>query len=427
MLLAAAGLLLMLPLTLFAQSYRYYGLDSGGRAALEALGDIRVETLSIPVLLGTEVSNLTKNFGDPRGDGTRSHEGLDMLAPEGTPIASPTDAVVVRVGDGSGSGLYVRTMNPGGESFVYMHLVSVASGIKSGDVLKRGDVIGFVGNTGNASGGPAHLHFEIRKDGANDPYPRLTQAFTLEERMRGVEQALQKGGVNYATMYVSRFRATFDAARAQGISIPPAILALLDATPPSTTPSIPTVPSANGLIVFGENNALIVELQEFLINAASGSESARLARSGATGYFGAITEAALIEYQRAAKLTPSGVVDSATYTQIFALTGEGDSSETLPEGETETAGSTNPSQVTFTRDLETGMTGEDVRELQKFLNTHGFPVAESGVGSVGNETDYFGSLTRTALSRYQTGANISPAVGYFGPITRAKINSLLVQ
>src|SRR3990167_9648538 len=125
---------------------RSYGLGDAGRANIAALGDVRVEALPIPVLLGVELSNLTKNFGDPRDGGTRTHEGLDMLAPEGTPIASHTDAVVVRTGDGSGSGLFVRTVNPGGESFVYMHLVSIASNIQEGSVVKRGDVIGFVGN-----------------------------------------------------------------------------------------------------------------------------------------------------------------------------------------------------------------------------------------------------------------------------------------
>src|SRR3990167_5161502 len=148
-----------LPVPLLAQSYddndydgwrggrsRSYGLGDQGRANIAALGDVRVEALPIPVLLGVELSHLTKNFGDPRDGGTRTHEGLDMLAPEGTPIASPTDAVVVRTGNGSGSGLFVRTVNPGGESFVYMHLVSIASNIQEGSVVKRGDVIGFVGN-----------------------------------------------------------------------------------------------------------------------------------------------------------------------------------------------------------------------------------------------------------------------------------------
>ena len=431
---AVFGLFSVLPAPLSAQSYdddydgwgggrsRSYGLGDEGRANIAALGDTRVEALPIPVLLGVELSNLTKNFGDPRDGGTRTHEGLDMLAPEGTPIASPTDAVVVRTGDGAGSGLFVRTVNPGGESFVFMHLAAVASGIQPGVAVKRGDIIGFVGNTGNASGGPAHLHFEIRMDGAQDPYPRLMSVFTLEERMRGITQALERGGTNYVSMYATKFRATFDAARAQGLTIPETILSLLNTAPPEATPTPPTTPSANSLLVFGKNNSLVVELQQFLIDAASGSDAAYLARSGATGYFGPITKAALIEYQRSAGLATSGVVDDATYTQIFALAEEGGSSGTAPIDETNGGTGTVPA---FTRDLELGMSGEDVRQLQQFMNAQGFLVAEADAGSPGQETTYFGALTQKALVRYQASNSISPAAGYFGPITRAKLALLL--
>lgn len=81
---------------------------------------------------------------------------------------------------------------------------------------------------------------------------------------------------------------------------------------------------------------------------------------------------------------------------------------------------------TFTRDLTVGSTGEDVRQLQIFLNNQGYAVATSGAGSRGNESTYFGALTRAALARYQAAQGISPAAGYFGPITRANVNAKLV-
>jgi parallel beta-helix repeat protein len=62
------------------------------------------------------------------------------------------------------------------------------------------------------------------------------------------------------------------------------------------------------------------------------------------------------------------------------------------------------------------------RELQRFLNTNGFPIAQSGPGSLNNETDTFGELTRQALARFQQANGISPALGIFGPITKAFIN-----
>lgn len=80
-----------------------------------------------------------------------------------------------------------------------------------------------------------------------------------------------------------------------------------------------------------------------------------------------------------------------------------------------------PSAASFTRDLETGSSGTDVRELQKFLNARGFTVAPSGPGSPGNETNLFGALTRQALARFQAAHGIAPATGNFGPLTRAYI------
>lgn len=86
-------------------------------------------------------------------------------------------------------------------------------------------------------------------------------------------------------------------------------------------------------------------------------------------------------------------------------------------------GGTTASSFTFTRDLTVGSTGQDVVVLQQFLNDNGFTVAASGAGSAGNETTYFGSLTQSALAQYQAANGITPAVGYFGPITRSSVNS----
>lgn len=77
----------------------------------------------------------------------------------------------------------------------------------------------------------------------------------------------------------------------------------------------------------------------------------------------------------------------------------------------------------FFRDLELGATGEDVRDLQKFLNGKGFKITEEGPGSPGNETTKFGSLTKKALAAFQAANGISPASGYFGPRTRTAIES----
>jgi len=79
---------------------------------------------------------------------------------------------------------------------------------------------------------------------------------------------------------------------------------------------------------------------------------------------------------------------------------------------------------TFNRDLTIGSVGEDVRCLQQYLNNSGFTVATSGFGSPGNETTFFGSRTKSALASWQAANGVSPAVGYFGPLSRAKYTEL---
>ncbi len=79
------------------------------------------------------------------------------------------------------------------------------------------------------------------------------------------------------------------------------------------------------------------------------------------------------------------------------------------------------------RDLKLNMEGLDVKQLQILLNANGFMLASAGVGSSGNETNFFGLLTQKALSRYQVAHGITPAVGYFGAITRTHMKSADLQ
>ncbi len=373
---------------------RYWGYSSG-YSQIQNLGATPTVELPIPVL-GVELSDLTKNFGDPRGGGTRTHQGLDIMAREGTPIVSPTDAVIVRTGNGVNSGLYIRTANPGGENFVYMHLSAIAPGIDNGDFVKRGEIIGFVGNTGNASGGAAHLHFELRVGRtATDPFPRLMKEFTAAEQDQSIADAQAKGMVISQT--------------------------ILDALKKvSTTPVVTGEQPYNAALAFGETSADIATLQKFLIAAEEGSAAAKLKAAGATGYFGSVTKAALVEYQTAAELKPTGVVDEKTYALVFAQ-----EAYVASAVSTSTPVSAIPTTTlfSFTRDLELGMKGADVRELQKFLNANGFIITESGDGSPGNETQYFGGFTRAALAKYQLAKGITPAAGYLGPKSRAVVAS----
>jgi peptidoglycan hydrolase-like protein with peptidoglycan-binding domain len=94
---------------------------------------------------------------------------------------------------------------------------------------------------------------------------------------------------------------------------------------------------------------------------------------------------------------------------------------TIPAGASQFL--TGTTGTTFANDLRFGLRNADVQQIQIYLNAHGFRVAASGAGSSGNETTYFGSATRSALAAFQKSVGISPAVGYFGPKTRAYVNS----
>lgn len=141
-----------------------------------------VKELRVPVI-GVTVKSLSDTWGDSRSNG-RAHEGIDIIAKRGTLVVSPTDAVVTRIGDDNLGGKVVYTANPGGERFYYAHLDGFAKGLKVGQVLKPGDLIAYVGNTGNASHTVPHLHLGIYKKGAGNPFPRLKKVFIQAEQQK---------------------------------------------------------------------------------------------------------------------------------------------------------------------------------------------------------------------------------------------------
>src|SRR3989338_3162349 len=112
---------------------------------------------------------------------------------------------------------------------------------------------------------------------------------------------------------------------------------------------------------------------------------------------------------------------AALQAQIAALSG-------LPSTASPVAQTVVGAKTFFTTNLSKGSRGAIVKALQQFLNTHGFVIASSGPGSVGNETDMFGSLTVQAVQKFQEQYGIAtpgaPGYGTVGPKTRAKINEL---
>jgi hypothetical protein len=285
--------------------------DSQIRDRIDDLDDDPVDDIPIPVLFGVGLKNITKNFGDPRA--SHSHEGLDIMAPEGIPVVSPADAVVTKTGVWEGAGNFVSTAVPGDESFVYMHLSEIAD-IDEGDVLKPGDVIGYVGHTGNAIASAPHLHFEIRdEDGeAMDPYPRITEVFDLEDKMKYLDEVF--GDVDdeeeLAELLVTKYRSDFTTAQAQSIEIPSDIEKALKKIPAP----IKTTTASTGTLKVGSRGSEVAALQAYLIKKDVGSAD----RVVADGSFGPITRKALIDFQASVNLTPDGVYGPRSKAYVVA-------------------------------------------------------------------------------------------------------------
>ena len=118
--------------------------------------------------------HLVDTWGGARSEG-RFHEGIDIFAPRGTPIQATTKGVVNKVGDDRLGGRVVFIIGPGGAAHYYAHLESYAD-IQPNDWVNSGDVIGYVGNSGNAKGTPPHVHYGVYINGsAVNPYPLLMQ------------------------------------------------------------------------------------------------------------------------------------------------------------------------------------------------------------------------------------------------------------
>ena len=127
---------------------------------------------------GIQPSELTPNFGAPRDGGARKHEGLDIMAPKGREVLACIAGVVVSKRWNALGGNSIWLHGDDGRFYYFAHLSDYRDGLNEGDRVHAADVIGFVGNTGDAAGKATHLHFEIhdtRNGPAFDPYPILRE------------------------------------------------------------------------------------------------------------------------------------------------------------------------------------------------------------------------------------------------------------
>ena len=130
-------------------------------------------------------ADLTDTYSDSRGGGTRLHEALDIMAPKGTSVLSSAPGTIEKLfrSKAGGNTIYVRSTD-GETIYYYAHLDSYAEGLREGQRVRRGQRLGMVGSSGNASAEAPHLQFAILQTTADaewwgpanavNPYPLLT-------------------------------------------------------------------------------------------------------------------------------------------------------------------------------------------------------------------------------------------------------------
>jgi len=139
--------------------------------------------LAIPVA-GMKPDQLVDTYTQARAGGARSHDAIDIMAPTGTPVVTAAPGTVEKLFFSDGGGgitAYVRSED-GRWIYYYAHLSAYAPGLHEGQKLKRGELVGYVGATGNANPAGPHLHFAINRMNPDEqwwqgtainPYPLL--------------------------------------------------------------------------------------------------------------------------------------------------------------------------------------------------------------------------------------------------------------
>jgi murein DD-endopeptidase MepM/ murein hydrolase activator NlpD len=133
-------------------------------------------SLRMPVV-GVRTFDLDDSWHAPRDGGSRQHKGIDIFAAKGTEVVAVADGIISYLGDQKLGGHCVWLTTEAGASFYYAHLDRWAGGLYEGMEVQAGDLLGYVGNTGNAKYTPSHLHFGVNQnDEMVNPYPLLAHA-----------------------------------------------------------------------------------------------------------------------------------------------------------------------------------------------------------------------------------------------------------
>ena len=186
------GLLLvfLVVIGLFALMVQNGGVRTTQHASSASHSQIAPEVAAMPAgggliipVAGITPDKLADSWGDARGDGTRQHHAIDILAPRGTPVLAAAGGTVEKIFESRNGGhtIYIRRADPAWQDY-YAHLDSYAPGLREGQTVTQGQQIGQVGSTGDASAEAPHLHYEIHRMAPGDgwwkgaeinPYPVL--------------------------------------------------------------------------------------------------------------------------------------------------------------------------------------------------------------------------------------------------------------
>lgn len=131
-----------------------------GTAIIQPPAELLARDLAFPVH-GIEPASIADSFTDARGL-TRVHNAMDVMAARGTAVVAVDSGRVSRLGNSGAGGITVYQLDEAGRyGFYYAHLDRLAAGLAEGQAVRRGDVLGYVGTTGNARASAPHLHFAI--------------------------------------------------------------------------------------------------------------------------------------------------------------------------------------------------------------------------------------------------------------------------
>ena len=127
---------------------------------VEAPRDLVSRNLEIPVQ-GVRSDQLVDSFHDSR-DGQREHQAIDILAPRNTPVVAVEDGTIAKLFESKAGGTTIYQFDPAAEyCYYYAHLERYVDGLREGEHVRKGQVVGYVGTSGNAPKGTPHLHFAV--------------------------------------------------------------------------------------------------------------------------------------------------------------------------------------------------------------------------------------------------------------------------